>query len=133
MAMVLPILLAIVFGMIDFALMFQRWEVVTNAAREGARIIVLPGYTTADAVARANAYLVAAGLTPNGTPTVTPTTIPAGGTGAPAFPAFNVTVPYTHTFAIIGPILGWLPGGATLSTVTLSGTSTMRAEVAAAP
>lgn len=131
LAMVLPILLAIIGGVIDFGFMFQRWEVVTNAAREGARVRVLPGYSNADAAARANTYLTAAGLTPNVAPSVVQTSI-APGAGAAAQPAFTVTVSYNHTFVILGPILRLLPGARTLSTVTLTGTSTMRSEVGAA-
>ena len=47
-ALILPLLLFIILGLVDFGFMFQRFEVVTNAAREGARIAVLPGYVTAD-------------------------------------------------------------------------------------
>ena len=36
LAIVLPILLLIVAGIADFGFLFQRYEVVTNAAREGA-------------------------------------------------------------------------------------------------
>ena len=43
-ALVLPLLMFIILGLVDFGFMFQRFEVVTNAAREGARIAVLPGY-----------------------------------------------------------------------------------------
>ena len=42
MAIVLPILLFIFAGIIDFGFMFQRYEVLTNAAREGARMGTLP-------------------------------------------------------------------------------------------
>ena len=48
MALTLPLLLAIIFGIFDFGFMFQRYEVVTNAAREAARLGVLResgGYT----------------------------------------------------------------------------------------
>ena len=38
----LPLLLLLVLGMIEFGFMFQEYKVVTNAAREGARIAVLP-------------------------------------------------------------------------------------------
>ena len=48
MALVLPILLMIFAGIIDFGFMFQRYEVLTNAAREGARMGTLPGYSQAD-------------------------------------------------------------------------------------
>ncbi len=37
-------LLLIGFGILDFGILFQRYEVITNAAREGARVAVLPGY-----------------------------------------------------------------------------------------
>ena len=44
-ALVLPLLLLVVLGIAEFGFIFQRYEVVTNAAREGARMAVLPGYT----------------------------------------------------------------------------------------
>ena len=47
-ALVLPILLLVFAGIVDFALMFQRFLTVSNAAREGARIAVLPGYDQTD-------------------------------------------------------------------------------------
>lgn len=36
--MILPILLILLFGLIDFGRAFYTWMIVTNAAREGARI-----------------------------------------------------------------------------------------------
>ena len=47
MAIVLPLLLLLFMGMVDFGFMFQRFVVLTNAAAEGARVASLPGYTTA--------------------------------------------------------------------------------------
>ena len=44
-ALVLPMLLFVVLGIAEFGFIFQRYEVLTNAAREGARLAVLPGYT----------------------------------------------------------------------------------------
>ena len=63
-AFVFPTLLLVMLGIIDFGFLFQRYEVVTNAAREGARVAILPGYADADVQARVNQYLSAAGLTP---------------------------------------------------------------------
>jgi Flp pilus assembly protein TadG len=37
-ALVLPVLLLLIFGLVDFGRAFQSWLVVTNAAREGARV-----------------------------------------------------------------------------------------------
>ena len=67
LALTLPLLLLVVFGIIDFGFMFQRYESVTNAAREGARLGVLAtaGYTATEAQNRAISYLQASGL--NGT------------------------------------------------------------------
>ena len=42
-ALVLPILLLVFAGIVDFGLLLQRQQVVTNAAREGARLAVLSG------------------------------------------------------------------------------------------
>lgn len=55
--LVLPVLLIIVLGTIDWGWYFTVREVAINAAREGARTASLLGNTTADGVARANAYL----------------------------------------------------------------------------
>ena len=41
-ALALPLLLMVALGIVDFGLLFQRYEVVTNAAHEGARVAVLP-------------------------------------------------------------------------------------------
>ena len=49
MAVVTPLLLLLVFGIVDFGFMFQRYVVLTNAAVEGARVASMPGYTAADA------------------------------------------------------------------------------------
>ena len=55
-------MLLIALGIFDFGILFQRYEVVTNAAREGARIAVLPGYADADVDARVRQYVQAGGL-----------------------------------------------------------------------
>ena len=62
-AFALPILLLVVAGIVDFGILFQRYETVTNAAREGARIGILPDYSEADIQGRVNTYLAASGLT----------------------------------------------------------------------
>jgi Flp pilus assembly protein TadG len=56
MAIVLPLLLLLIMGILDFGFLFQRYVVLTNAAVEGARVATLPGYSDADAVARVQSY-----------------------------------------------------------------------------
>lgn len=129
-ALVVPILLVIFAGIVDFGLMMQRREVVTNAAREGARIAVLPGYGTADVQDRVNAYLndgLTAGASANAVTTVTPVTITTGG-GGPAVQALQVDVAFTSRYSILGPMMG-LIGGSDFGNITLRARSTMRLEV----
>ena len=53
-ALTFPLLLLVMLGIIDFGLLLHRVQVLTNAAREGARIAVLPNYNQADVTARVN-------------------------------------------------------------------------------
>ena len=78
-ALVLPLLLLVLLGIIDFGFLFQRYEVVTNAAREGARVAVLPGYGDADVQPRVDQYLTAGGLTAAHAPAVVAPPCRSGG------------------------------------------------------
>jgi Flp pilus assembly protein TadG len=126
--MVVPILLVIFAGIVDFGLMMQRSEVLTNAAREGARLVVLPGYGPLDAEARVNAYLeqgLSAGASAYAVTTTTFTTV-AAATGPPIQVA-QVVVTYTTSYAILGPMMS-LIGGSDFGTITLTSRATMRVE-----
>ena len=128
-ALVFPLLLLVLFGIMDFGLLFQRYETVTNAAREGARIAVLPGYAQADVQARVNQYLAVAGLT--ATPTVAYTAPQALPVGGACVTITGVTVGYPHQYLFIGTI-PTLFGGSAFTTTTLNATARMRYEGAAA-
>lgn len=128
-AMVMPILLVIFAGIVDFGLMLQRSEVVTNAAREGARLRVLPGYEDADAIARVDAYLedsIGAGASAYANTVINDQSIPAA-TG-PAIQAKQVVVQYTTSYAILGPVMSFV-GGSDFGQITLTGRASMRLEV----
>ena len=130
-ALVLPMLLLVVLGIAEFGFIFQRYEVLTNAAREGARIAVLPGYTTADVQARVAAY-VTAGRVPTtaGNPAVSVTSVAIPTTpGGPVLSGRRVTVTYTHTYMFLTGIGAWF--GATYGTVPLQAVSEMRTEIVA--
>ncbi|HEV3058433.1 MAG TPA: TadE family protein [Vicinamibacterales bacterium] len=126
-ALVFPLLLFVVLGVIDFGFLFQRYEVVTNAAREGARVAVLPGYSDADVQTRVNQYLTAGGLTgPATTDVGAPQLLPVAGLCITVRP---VTVTYPHTFSAVGTIAGYFGGG--FSRSTLQATVAMRNELPA--
>jgi len=143
LALTLPLLLLIVMGVFDFGLLFQRFEVVTNAAREGARLAVLTTeYSTTEARARAIDYLNAGGVpTTNirsapctGSPVAgsvcvsvtSQTTTITGTSPAKTVDEMVVTVEFDHQH-FIGPIMQ-LFGGAGLVTTPLRSTSRMRVE-----
>lgn len=132
-ALILPLLLAMLAGIVDFGRMFQRMEVATNAAREGARLASLPGYSEADVRNRVRLYMdagVRAGAGAQTAVTRTFVTIAPGGGGA-SFQAARVAVSYTDNYLILGPIVALIGGNAaSFGTVTLSATSTMRLETA---
>jgi Flp pilus assembly protein TadG len=56
-ALVLPILLAIYFALIEFGHAFLTTQLVKTAARQAGRVAIANGSTTADAVAEANRVL----------------------------------------------------------------------------
>ena len=129
-ALTFPLLLFVCLGIIDFGLLFQRYEVLTNAAREGARVSVLPGYTNADVTVRVNQFLQGTSLstaTVNTNVGATQTLAVGGGNCITVKP---VTVTFTHTYSFVGPIAGYFDS--TLGTKTLTATASMRSEIPAA-
>lgn len=127
-ALVFPLLLLVVFGIMDFGFLFQRYEVLTNAAREGARVAVLPGYAQADVQARVTQYLSASGMTAiPGFAFAAPQSVNVGGA---CMTLTGVTVTYPHQYLFIGNIIGMFGGGG-FGARTLTATARMRYEGAA--
>jgi len=135
-AMSIPLLLLVVLGIADFGRLFQQYEVLTNAAREGARVGVLPGYSITvpgDVTARVNQYLTAGGLDSSlatFTPVPAMSAVHVGGAGGPCVTLLTVTVTYPHTFSFVGGIVQFF-GGTAFGTTTLTATASMRVEGAA--
>jgi Flp pilus assembly protein TadG len=137
-ALALPLLLVVMAGIVDFGFAFQRYEVITNAAREGARIASLPGYDSTSVDARVRSY-VQAGLSlspaalnqamPSGAVTLTnpDITVTLSGGGTKTISTALVTVTYQHNWFLLGPMLSLINktwGG----TITLTASSQMRLE-----
>lgn len=62
LAVVLPLLLTILFGIIEFGWTFMIYQSITNAAREGCRVAVLEGSTDDDITERVDEYLSIVGM-----------------------------------------------------------------------
>lgn len=123
MALTLPLLLVVLMAIIDFGLLFQRTEILHNAARAGARVAARPTFTDADVQARVQAYMTDAGLPPGGSVVVTPTTFSAAGL---TFTARQVDVSHSHDYTFLGPVAAWV--GGSFGTITLNARATMRLE-----
>jgi Flp pilus assembly protein TadG len=127
-AVVMPILIFVIAGIFEFGMMFRAFESVTNAAREGARVGVLPGYNAPDVQTRVNQYLAASGLGGTHTTTVTDQVL---ATGAGNFTARRVHVSYVYPFVVLS---GFAPFfGGSFGSVNLTAAAIMRSETAAAP
>jgi Flp pilus assembly protein TadG len=124
LALVLPILLLVLAGIVDFGFLFQRFEVVTNAAREGARVAVLPGYSQADVQARVQSYLTKSGLSGAMDFHLEYTTEQLGGV---AVRMAKVTVGYPNSFLVLGPFVA-LVRGQSFGALNLNAVSVMRVE-----
>ena len=125
-AVELPFLLLLITGIFDFGFAFREYLLVTNAAREGARMAILPGYTDDDVRARVRDYLTKAGGVPAGmvVDAVVTTGRPDSPTGA-AYAVKTVTAQVNHVFSLIAPF------SSSYGTVALKAVSVMRVEVPA--
>lgn len=122
-ALLLPLLLLVLFGLIDMGRMFLTQAMVTNGAREGARMAAL-GYTNSEIAARANASMPGLDGVSGGTHTITPSA--ACPTTLSATSQRSVTVSVTgFSWVALGAISGLFPGGGIAPPVP-SATSSMR-------
>ena len=118
-AITIPILLAVLLGIAEFSRAWHIQQVITNAAREGARVAVVPSSTDATIQAAVDSRL-AAGKISGATVNIANTTL----TGDPD----SVTVSYDYTYQVFGKAMSLLSAGAVPGSVTLSSTSIMRNE-----
>jgi Flp pilus assembly protein TadG len=70
-AMILPLLIVLVFGIVQFSIAYNRQQGLHAAAREGARIASLPNTTQSEITDRVNDSLT--GITFESTPSITVT------------------------------------------------------------
>jgi Flp pilus assembly protein TadG len=117
-AIVLPLLILVVFGILEFALAWNRVHIITDAAREGARVGAVSATTRAQVIESINRHLTQNGLNPALATLTVPTTWPVP-TGQP----LTVTVAYPTTFRVLSRLV---PG--IRATRTVSTTFTMRRE-----
>lgn len=127
-AIALPLLLLMLIGIWEFARAYQIQQVVVNAAREGARTVVLPDSTVASAIAVTERFLQGGSVPCENCVTIANTTdgsIPEGQSGH----AMTVTVQVPYSFNLIGPVIRLATGSdGGPGDIMLSSRATMRHE-----
>ena len=61
-AITIPLVLLVSVAIFEFGRAYQTWQVLTNAAREGARVAVLESYTDDMVRTRVRQYMIAGSL-----------------------------------------------------------------------
>ncbi|HVH26719.1 MAG TPA: TadE family protein [Vicinamibacterales bacterium] len=128
MALTFPLLLLVAVGIFEFGRAYQTWQVLTNAAREGARVAVLPNPTDSPDT-RVRTYLQIGGLNYDSTVVVDVDSVEVslGATGTAS--ASQVTVTYPFSFMVLQPIVQLVVSGSTTGApITLTARATMRNE-----
>jgi Flp pilus assembly protein TadG len=117
MAVVFPLLVAMILGMVEMARLGMVAQLLSTAAREGCRVAVIQGKTQADVQARVNAVLAGSKINV-GTVTPTPSNWATASTGTAV--TVSLSVPYSQ--------VTWLPVPKFLAGATVRAAATMNAE-----
>lgn len=119
-AIALPILLLMMVGIFEFARAYQIQQVVVNAAREGARNVVLPDTDATQAEVIVQNYLASGNISGE--------TISITGTEATG-EAMTVAVSVPYSFSLVGPMIRLATGrNGGPGDILLSSQATMRHE-----
>jgi Flp pilus assembly protein TadG len=129
-AITIPILLLMIVGIFEVGRAYETWQVLTNAAREGARISIVPSGNNATTTALVRRYMADGQLTRFNDASVVvdrTATIAVNGTNVGAT---LVTVDYPFEFIMLQPIARLVgPGGGNVGEdITMRATALMRNE-----
>ncbi len=114
-ALISPIFLLLLFGILEFGLVMYSKGIITQAGREGARFGVVyssPPKSAAQIQTQVQDYLTGAGFTG---PVTIAITGAGGGNGAP----LRVKVAYTYQYLVLPQFVTKLGGNLNLSTETV--------------
>jgi Flp pilus assembly protein TadG len=119
-AVTIPLLVFVCVGIFEFGRAYQTWQVVTNAAREGARLAVLPASNATTVRQRVKDYMHDGQLSKwdsAGVVVDSAASIMVNGT---AVTASRVTVNYPFTFITLQPVAKLVSHDSTLGAGTLN-------------
>ena len=126
-ALVVVMLLLLVVGICEFGRAWNLYQILANAAREGARLAALPsGFTSVAAVtSTVQSYLATGNVDPSKASVAIGGAGVDGGTGTQV----SITVTYPYKFGYVGPVIRLINPGATAGAdITITAQSVMRNE-----
>jgi Flp pilus assembly protein TadG len=124
-AITIPLILLVSVGIFEFGRAYQTQQVLTNAAREGARLAVLEGPTDADVRTRVNNYLTGGGLTSLADGNIQVNrAVPLNGATAS-----QITITYPFQFMVLNPVVRLVtPTSKTGQDISMTAMALMRNE-----
>jgi Flp pilus assembly protein TadG len=127
-AITIPMILLVCVGIFEFGRAYQTWEVLTNAAREGARVACLAGTDDTAVRARVNQYLTVGGLTTLADANIVINrTYSLGGTTTSTGSLVQVNYPFQ--FMVLQPVVQLVtPKSTTGAPITMTSSAVMRNE-----
>jgi Flp pilus assembly protein TadG len=123
-AITLPIILLVSVAIFEFGRAYQTWQVLTNAAREGARLAVTPASNAANVQALVRTYMQNGGL-----PNYATADVQVVSEDLVSGSASTITIGYPFSFMVLQPVIQLIhAGSATGEPITMGATATMRNE-----
>jgi Flp pilus assembly protein TadG len=129
-ALAIPLLLLVSVIIFEFGRAYQVAQIVTNAAREGARVAVLQSATPGDVQARVSTYLQNGAIANYSSASIAVNQNTTVAMGAGTASASVVTVTYPFSFMVLNPVVNLVVRGSPLGTpINLTASAEMRNEV----
>jgi Flp pilus assembly protein TadG len=125
-AITIPIVLLVTVSIFEFGRAYQTWQVLTNAAREGARVAILSDSNDQQIRDAVRNYMVGGRLPAAASASITvERTVPFG-----ANTASRITVSYPFNFTVLNPVMRLVNRSATAGqgTTNMSSVALMRNE-----
>lgn len=128
-AISIPILLVMMVGIFEVGRAYETWQVLTNAAREGARMSVTPSSSQSTTTALIRQYMADGQLTKSATAAVVVNKGASINVNGTPMSASAVTVDYPFEFIMLQPVVRLVAPGATVGgPLTMRATAIMRNE-----
>jgi Flp pilus assembly protein TadG len=128
-AITMPILLLLMVGIFEIGRAYETWQVLTNAAREGARMAVTPNSDSGATEALVRKYMQDGALSNYGSATVAVDKASSITVNGVNVAASQITVDYPFDFIILQPIARLVaPGSTNGEAITMRASALMRNE-----